>query len=68
MYPNQIPNPTPKLPERVTQNDRQEDLDLDLEINRDFEENSPYQEGIISEIYQRPNKSQMVDPPELIES
>ena len=67
MYPNQIPNPTPKLPERVTQNDRQADLELDLEINRDFEENSPYQEGIISEIYQRPNKSQMVDLPELID-
>ena len=67
VYQNQIPNPTPKLPERVTQNDRQTDLELDLEINRDFEENSPYQEGIISEIYQRPNKSQMVDPPELID-
>ena len=67
MYPNQIPNPTPKLPERVTQNERQTDLELDLEINRDFEENLPYQEGIISEIYQRPNKSQMVDPPELID-
>ena len=43
------------------------DLDLDLEINKDFEENSPYQEGIISEIYQRPDKSQLVDPPELID-
>ena len=49
------------------QNDRQIDLDLDLEINKDFEENSPYQEGIISEIYQRPDKSQLVDPPELID-
>ena len=67
VYPNQIPNPTPKLPERLTQNDRQADLEVDLEINRDFEGNSPYQEGIISEIYQRPNKSQMVDPPELID-
>ena len=56
MYPNQIPNPTPILPERVTQNDRQADLELDLEINRDFKENSPYHEGIISEIYQRPHK------------
>ena len=65
MNPNQIPNPTPKLPERVTQNDRQVNLELDLEINRDFEENSPYQEGIISKIYQRPHKSQMVDLPEL---
>ena len=62
---NQISNPIPKLPERVIQNDRQTDLDLDLEINRDIEENSTYQEGIISEIYQRPHKSQLVDSPEL---
>ena len=48
MYPNQMPNPIPKLPERVTQNDRQTDFELYLEINRDIEENSPYQEGIIS--------------------
>ena len=65
MYPNQIPSPTPKLPKGVTQNDRQTDLVLDLEINRDFGENLPYQEGIISEIYQRSHKSQLVDPPEL---
>ena len=65
MYPNQISNPTPKSQERMTQNDRHIDLELDLEINRDFEENSPYQEGIIPEIYQRPHKSQLVDPPEL---
>ena len=57
MHPNQISNPIPKLPERVIQNDRQTDLELDLEINSDFEENLPYQEGIISEIYQRPHKS-----------
>ena len=65
MYANQIPNPTPKIAERVTQNNRQADLESDLEINRDFKENLPYQEGIISEIYQRPHKSQIVDPPEL---
>ena len=65
MRPIQMPNPIPKLPERVIQNDRQTDLELDLEINRDIEENSPYQEGIISKIYQRPHKSQLVDPPEL---
>ena len=40
-------------------------MDLDLEINKDFEENSPYQEGIISEIYQRPDKSQLLEPSEL---
>ena len=43
----------------MTQNDRQADLELDIEINKDFEENSPYQGGIISQIYQRPNKSQI---------
>ena len=40
-------------------------MNLDLDINKDIEENSPYQEGIISEIYERPHKSQLVDPPEL---
>ena len=40
-------------------------MDLDLEINKDYEENSPYPAGVISEIYQRPDKSQLVDPPEL---
>ena len=63
MNPNQMPKPIPKLPERVIQNEKQTDLDLD--INKDIEENSPYQEGIISEIYERPHKSQLVDPPEL---
>ena len=28
---------------------------------------SPYQEGIISEIYQRPDKSQLLGPPELVD-
>ena len=65
MQPNQISNPTPKLPEREIKNVRQTDLELDLEINKDFEENLPYQEGILSEMYQRPHKSQLVDPPEL---
>ena len=63
--PNQITKPIPQLTERMTQNDKKTDLELDLEINRNFEENLPYQEGLISEIYQRPHKSQIVDPPEL---
>ena len=36
-----------------------------MEIGEDFEDNSLYQEGIISEIYQRPDKSQSLEPPEL---
>ena len=51
----------------MIQDDRQIDLELDLEVNKDSEENSLYQEGIISEIYQRPDRSQIVDPPELID-
>ena len=31
----------------------------------DFEENSPFQEGVISEIYQRPNMSYFQESPEL---
>ena len=55
----------PRLPDIKVHNDRKINLDLDLEINKYFEENSPYQEGIISEIYQRPDKSQLLEPPEL---
>ena len=63
-YPDPVMKPPPRPPDKITQNDRQINLDLDLEINQDFEENSPYQEGIISEIYQRPEKSQLVEPPD----
>ena len=44
------------------------DLDsdsLEQDINIDFEENSPHQEGVISKIYQRPDKSYFQEPPEL---
>ena len=40
-------------------------MDLDIDVNTDFEGNSPYQEGIISETYQRPDKSYFQEPPEL---
>ena len=36
-----------------------------MDINTDFEENSPYQEGVISETYQKPNKSYFQEPQEL---
>ena len=47
------------------QDNRKINLDLDLETNKDFEENSLYQESIISEIYQRPDRSQWLELPEL---
>ena len=40
-------------------------MHLDTDINTDFEENSPYQEGVTSEMYQRPNRSYFQEPPEL---
>ena len=39
----------PRPPDKIAQNDKQINLDMDLEINKDFEENLPYQEGVISE-------------------
>ena len=44
---------------------RKDLLDLDIDRNIDFEENSPYQEGIISETYERPDKSYIQEPMEL---
>ena len=51
-YPDPLMKPLPRLSDSKIQNDRQVNLDLDLGIKKDFEENSLYQEGIISEIYQ----------------
>ena len=64
-YPNPLRKPLSRPPDPKAQDDRKINLDLDLEINKDFEENSPYQEGIISEIYQRPDIFQLLEPPEL---
>ena len=39
--------------------------DINPNINFDFEENSPFQEGIMSETFQRPDKSFFLQPKEL---
>ena len=39
--------------------------DINHNINFDFKENSPFQEGIISETFQRPDKSFFQEPKEL---
>ena len=44
---------------------RKDLLDFDMGRNIDFEENSPYQEGIISKMYERPDKSYIQEPMEL---
>ena len=41
---------------------RKDLLDSDTDRKIDFEENSPYQEGIISETYERPDKSCIQEP------
>ena len=58
--------PSPRPPDTMSEKDNRKDLlDLDMDRNIDFEENSPYQEGIISEIYERPDKSYIQEPAEL---
>ena len=42
-----------------------ESTNIDPEINIDFEENSQFQEGIILETYQRPDKIFLQEPKEL---
>ena len=61
-YPDPLINPHPRLPDIKTQDNRRMTSDLDLDINKDFEENSLYEEGIISEKYQSPDKSQLLEP------
>ena len=57
----------PSIPPDVTNSiDSQKDLlDNDLDRNIDVEENSPFQEGIISETYERPDTSYVQEPYEL---
>ena len=63
------PDPIYRLPPKPTEIPLQEIprklMDLDMDINMDFKENSPYQECGISETYQRPNRSYFEEPPEL---
>ena len=64
-YPDLLITPPLRPTDVKTQDKRRMTLDLDLDINKDFEENSLYQEGIISETCQRPDKSRLLEPPEL---
>ena len=58
--------PPPRPPDVTNPIYSQKDLlDNDLERNVDIEENSPFQEGIISEIYERLDMSYIQEPQEL---
>ena len=55
--PKPVKMPIPKIPGSLS--------DIDPELNMDFEDNSPFQECVISEIYQMPDKSYFQEPQEL---
>ena len=56
----------PRPPDVTNLIDSQKDLlETDLDRNVDIEENSPFQESIISETYERPDKFYVQEPYEL---
>ena len=65
-YHDPYARPPPRLPDVTDPTDSWKDLlDNDLDRNVDIEENSPFQEGIISEIYERPDMSYVQESQEL---
>ena len=65
-YPDPYARPPPKPPDISDPLDSQKDLlDNDSDRKIEIEENSPFQEGIISEIYERPDNSYVQEPQEL---
>ena len=63
-YHDPYARPPPRSPDVTNSTDSWKDL-LDTLRNVDIEENSPFQEGIISETYERPDKSYIQEPYEL---
>ena len=63
-YPDPNYRPPPKAIRTLILGSSQssESTDINPEINIDFEENSPFQEGVILETYQRPDKSFFQEP------
>ena len=65
-YHDPYTRPPPKPPDISDHLDGWKDL-LDNDLDRKVEENSPFQEGIILEIYERPDNSYVQEPQELID-
>ena len=55
-YPDPVYQPPPK-PIKISIPEILVKMDDNLKINTSFIENSPFQEGVISKTYQRPDKS-----------
>ena len=65
-YYDPYTRPPPKPPDTIDPLDSQKDLlESDLDRKVEIEENSPFQEGIIAEIYERPDNSYVQEPQEL---
>ena len=55
-YPDPIYRP-PSKPVKIPMWEVPGNIDINLELNTDFKKNCPFQEGVIWETYQRPDKS-----------
>ena len=65
-YYDPYARPPPKPPDTIDPLDSWKDLlENDSDRKVEIEENSPFQEGIISEIYERPNTSYVQEPQKL---
>ena len=61
-----IPQPAIRLPQRPPDPSQSiHKVKAEIEPNLNFEENSPHQEGIITEMYKSPDKSYLEQPQEL---
>ena len=57
--------PPPRLPDNLWPRSPKTNTTNKSDIDIEFEENLPHQEGIISEIYQRPNRNYFQEPKDL---
>ena len=64
-YTDPIYRPPPRPPDNLRSNCPETESDTKPKIDIEFEENSPHQEGIILEVYQRLNKFYLQEPQDL---
>ena len=64
-YPDPIYRPPPRPPANLRPQNSESKAGTSSKIDIEFNENSLYQEGIISKAYQRPDKSYFQEPKEL---
>ena len=57
--------PPPRPPDNLLPESLKSSTVTKINIDKDLEENSPHQEGIISKLYQRPNKTYFQEPKDL---